>query len=60
MILSEEFLKHAAECRQMADATSDKKIRDMWVRLAERWVFCADLAEHESQSARRLAVMAHH
>jgi hypothetical protein len=51
-----EFRRNAAECRRMADATSNSEIKDMWVRLAERWFWCADLAEHENFSAHRLAV----
>ena len=55
-----EFRRNAAECHRMANASSDIEIKDMWVRMADRWFFCADLAEHESQSARRLAGMAGH
>jgi hypothetical protein len=39
----------------MASATSDIEIKNMWTRLAERWFFCADLAEQENFSAHRLA-----
>jgi len=55
-----EFRRNAAECRRLANASSDIEIKDMWVRMARRWVLCADLAKQESLSARRLAGMASH
>jgi hypothetical protein len=41
---SEQFRRHAAECREMARATRDKDSRLEWNRLAERWMRCAELA----------------
>jgi hypothetical protein len=44
MIPSEEFLRHAAECRRMAKSIYDPGDRALWVRMAERWNRCAELA----------------
>jgi len=44
MIPSEEFLRHAAECKRMAKSIGDPKDRALWVRMAERWNRCAELA----------------
>jgi hypothetical protein len=44
MIPSEEFLRHAAECRRMAKSIGDPRDRALWVRMAERWNRCAELA----------------
>jgi hypothetical protein len=44
MMPSEEFLRHAAECRRMAKSTNEPRDRAFWVRMAERWNRCAELA----------------
>jgi hypothetical protein len=44
MMPSEEFLRHAAECRRMAKSTNEPGDRAFWVRMAERWNRCAELA----------------
>src|SRR6266581_8775881 len=41
---SEEFRKHAAECRRMARAAADQEERAAWSGMAARWAACADLA----------------
>jgi hypothetical protein len=56
MMPSEEFLRHAAECRRMAKSTDDPRDRAFWVRLAERWNRCAELAScHDPSPQRRKA-----
>ena len=44
---AEEFRKHADECRRMARATTNLGDRASWNRLAERWLHCADQADHD-------------
>ncbi len=44
MIPSEEFLRHANECRRMAKSIDDPRDRALWMRMAERWNRCAELA----------------
>jgi hypothetical protein len=44
MVPSEEFLRHAAECRRTAKSIGDPRDRASWVRMAERWNRCAELA----------------
>ena len=48
MIAPEEFRKHAAECRRMADFTRDKANKERWTRLADRWILAAELAERKN------------
>ena len=48
----EEFLKHAAECKQMAKLTRDPASKATWSQMAERWVQCADVAKVQSSTAR--------
>lgn len=43
----DEFLKHAAECQQMAKATRDPASKATWNRMAERWLQCADRAKNQ-------------
>jgi hypothetical protein len=43
---SELFMRHAAECKQMANASRDAETRKVWIRMAERWARCAELARH--------------
>jgi hypothetical protein len=50
MIPSEEFLRHAAECRRVAKSTQDPRDRAFWVRMAERWNRCAELASRHDPS----------
>jgi len=44
----EEFLKHAADCQQMAKFTRDAESRATWNRMAERWIDCAERFKRES------------
>lgn len=47
---AEEFLRHAADCQQMAKFTRDPASRATWQRMAERWRHCADVFQKESYS----------
>ena len=38
---SDEFLRHAADCQQMARFTRDPASKATWSRMAERWRHCA-------------------
>ena len=40
----EKFREQAADCREMARVTRDKGSKLTWVKLAERWERCAELA----------------
>jgi hypothetical protein len=53
MIPSEEFLRHAAECKRMAKSMDDPKDRALWVRMAERWTHCAELASCHDPALRQ-------
>ena len=48
----EEFLKHAAECKQMAKSTRDPTSKATWSQMAERWAQCADVAKVQSSATR--------
>jgi hypothetical protein len=56
---SEEFLRHAADCQQMAKFTRDPASKATWSRMAERWLTCAERFKNESASAHR-APKRHH
>jgi hypothetical protein len=47
---TEHFLRHAAECEQMARTTRDPQSKLVWRRMAERWTRCAELARQDYQS----------
>ena len=47
---AEEFLRHAADCQQMAKFTRDPASRVTWQRMAERWRHCAEVFQKESSS----------
>ncbi len=50
---SEEFLRHAADCQQMAKFTRDPASRATWSRMAERWLDCAERFKNESAAVKR-------
>ena len=52
---SEEFLKRAAECEQMAKTTRDKGSKATWKGMADRWYRCAAIAKTDSLPARNHA-----
>jgi hypothetical protein len=41
MNLSDDFLKHATECRQMAESARDPDSKVEWRRMADRLQECA-------------------
>jgi hypothetical protein len=48
---SEEFLRHAADCEQMAKFTRDPQSKATWQRMAQRWLTCAERFKNESLAA---------
>ena len=50
---SEEFLRHAADCQQMAKFTRDPASRATWNRMAERWLTCAERFDRQSAATHR-------
>ena len=49
---ADEFLKHAAECQQMARATRNPASKATWNRMAERWLQCAERAKNQKVATR--------
>ena len=47
----QQFLRFAADCESMAKLTRDRRNDPDWVRLAERWVRCAEWAERQTVAA---------
>jgi len=47
---SEEFRRHAAECRSMAGFLHDPNSRATWISLAERWMRCAERYDQQLTS----------
>ena len=41
MLPSEVFTQHAAECESMAKFSRDPEDKEVWRRMAERWMRCA-------------------
>ena len=57
MNTSDRFLRFAAECQVMAKFSPSSENRAVWRGLAQRWVRCAELIDHqdsEDQSRRSL------
>jgi hypothetical protein len=48
----DEFLKHAAECEQMAKLARRSEDKATWQQMAQRWLRCAETFKKESLSAR--------
>jgi hypothetical protein len=48
----DEFLKHAAECEQMAKFVRDPASKATWNRMADRWRRCAEKFTTDSLAAR--------
>ena len=44
---SDEFLRHAADCQQMAKFTRDPASKATWRRMAERWLHCAEVFQSQ-------------
>ncbi len=47
MDFAREFRAHAEDCRRMAQTIASEEDREIWNRMAERWLVCAKLAEWE-------------
>ena len=59
----EEFLRHAADCEEMAKATGDAASRLTWNRMAKRWRMCAwkiesRVAHHKAPATRNRRAIA--
>jgi hypothetical protein len=52
MLPTEQFLRQAVECEEMARFTRDLESKATWRRMAERWRRCAEVSARES-SVRR-------
>ena len=47
----DEFLKHAADCEQMAKFTRDPESMATWNRMADRWRRCAEIFTNQNLAA---------
>jgi hypothetical protein len=50
---SEKFVRLAAECRVMAEITHTPESKTVWIRMAERWLRCAELHDRDALAAHR-------
>jgi hypothetical protein len=48
---SENFVRFAAECELMAKFTHISENRTVWIRMAERWLRCAELNDRQTSTA---------
>jgi len=53
MNTSDRFLRFAAECEVMAKFSRTPENRAVWSGLAERWIRCARLMNHQDYSEGR-------
>jgi len=53
MTPAEHFMRHAAECKSMAQLAHDPESRAVWIGMAERWRRCAELARQQSATQAR-------
>ena len=53
MSQSEKFVRLAAECGLMAQVTHTPESKIVWIRMAERWLRCAELYDREASPPRR-------
>ena len=51
MNTSQRFLRFAAECELMAKFTPSPENEQVWRRMAEKWIQCAELCEQQDSSA---------
>jgi hypothetical protein len=51
MNLSENFMRFAAECELMAKFARIPENRTVWIRMAERWLRCAELNDRQTSAA---------
>jgi hypothetical protein len=57
---SEKFMRFAAECEHMAKFTRSPENRTVWIRMAERWMRCAQLYDRESSAVHSASVARRH
>jgi len=57
---SDEFLRHAADCQQMAKFTRDPASKATWRRMAERWLHCAEVFQTQRAMAQQRAPVQSH
>lgn len=50
MNASDRFLRFAAECEVMAKFTRSPQSKAVWTGLAQRWLRCAELMDHEREA----------
>jgi hypothetical protein len=50
MTPSEQFLRHAAECELMSEFTPSPENKEVWKRMAARWIRCAELYESQTSA----------
>ena len=55
MELTEQFLKHAAECEEMARFTHDLESKATWRRMADRWRRCVEVVAREDAARQERA-----
>jgi hypothetical protein len=51
MTHSEQFLRQAGECELMSKFTHSVENKEVWKRMAARWIRCAELYENQSSVA---------
>ena len=52
---TEEFLKHARECKLMAKSAYRSEDKAIWTRMADRWRRCAEWFEKQTSAAHEVA-----
>jgi hypothetical protein len=50
MNTSDRFLRFAAECEVMAKISLSPENRAVWSGLAQRWIRCAELMDHQDSN----------
>jgi hypothetical protein len=53
MHTTDRFLRFAAECEVMAKFTRSPEDKAVWNGLAQRWLRCAELMDHERANTHR-------
>jgi hypothetical protein len=57
MELTQEFLKHAAQCEEMTRFTRDLESKATWRRMADRWRRCAEILVREDAARQERAAL---
>jgi hypothetical protein len=50
MNTAERFIRFAAECKDMAKFTRTPENKTVWMRMAERWLQCAELHDRQTSA----------